>query len=157
MAAAQRLQKELRDACKSTEDDIKLTLLDGQNLFQWKCIIKGPPDTPFEGGHYEVHLKIPSDYPMVPPQAKFSTPIFHPNVKFEDGEICLDILKSKWTPAWTLGSVARAIASLMSEPEGSSPLNCDAGNLVREDQNLGFVSLARMYAIRNGGAKPLSW
>ena len=28
--------------------------------------------------------------------------VFHPNVNFKTGEICLDILKREWTPAWSL-------------------------------------------------------
>jgi peroxin-4 len=47
------------------------------------------------------------------------------------GEICLDILKDAWTPIWTLESTCRAIIFLLANPAADSPLNCDAGNLVR--------------------------
>lgn len=45
----------------------------------------------------------------------------------QTGEICLDILKTTWSPAWTLQSVCRAILALLSQAEPDSPLNCDAG------------------------------
>ena len=45
----------------------------------------------------------------------FLTKIFHPNVQFDSGELCLDILKKEWTPAWTLQSVCRAVVALLSQ------------------------------------------
>ena len=45
----------------------------------------------------------------------------------QTGEICLDILKPAWPPAWTLQSVCRAIIALLEDPDPTSPLNCDAG------------------------------
>lgn len=157
MTAVSRLKRELREATSSTETDIQLKLADPNDLFRWEATIRGPPDTPFEGATYNVTLRIPSDYPMVPPAAQFKTKVFHPNIAFATGEVCLDILKSRWSPAWTVNSVCRAIANLLSDPEADSPLNCDAGNLVRAGDMLGYFHMARYYAITEAGAPPMQW
>ena len=73
-----------------------LTLID--------CRHQGPSDTPYSGGVFTIAFRIPSQYPLVPPEVRFATPFFHPNVHFKSGEICLDILKTAWSPAWTLQS-----------------------------------------------------
>ena len=58
--------------------------------------------------------------------------IFHPNVS-EKGEVCLDILKEKWTPALTIGKVLLTISSLMEDPNPDNPLNQEAGSLLSKD------------------------
>lgn len=152
MSATQRLMKELREARKSTERDIILNVVDDSSVFRWNADIAGPPDTPYAGGRYKLMLRIPSDYPMVPPTASFVTKVFHPNVNFESGEICVDILKTGWSPAWTLNSVCRAFISLLANPAHDSPLNCDAGNLLRAGDKIGYECMARYYAVTEAGA-----
>ncbi|KAG5485260.1 hypothetical protein CUR178_06623 [Leishmania enriettii] len=167
-----RLGKELKEATEHPDPDIHLELYDPEkgndagrssqgvasqpSLYSWLAILKGPPDTPFEGGSYRLVLSIPHDYPLVPPKAAFITKVFHPNVEFSTGNVCLDILKKRWSPVWTLSSVCRAILNLLAEPESESPFNCDAGNLLRAGDIEGYASLVRYYAITEAGAPPFS-
>ena len=58
--------------------------------------IKGPIDSPYEGGVFSVDIQIPSSYPFEPPKMKFITKIWHPNISSQTGAICLDILKDQW-------------------------------------------------------------
>ena len=46
--------------------------------------------------------QVGAEYPLEPPKITFMTKVFHPNVNFDTGEICLDILKRDWSPAWSL-------------------------------------------------------
>ncbi|KAL3566232.1 hypothetical protein D5086_031647 [Populus alba] len=130
-ASRARLFKEYKEVQreKVADPDIQLAC-DDTNIFKWTALIKGPSETPFEGGVFQLVFSVPEQYPLQPPQVRFLTKIFHPNVHFKTGEICLDILKNAWSPAWTLQSVCRAIIALMAHPEPDSPLNCDSGSLV---------------------------
>ncbi|KAI7904668.1 ubiquitin-conjugating enzyme/RWD-like protein [Cokeromyces recurvatus] len=148
-AVSRRLLKELKEIEKevnSHPEIIELAPETDENLLQWKAILAGLPDTPYEGGRFELSILIPSNYPIQPPSIKFITTICHPNIHFKTGEICLDILKSTaWSPAWTLKSTLLAISVLLNNPEPSSPLNCDVANLLRCNDRLGYESLIRMY------------
>eukprot|EP01100_Stratorugosa_tubuloviscum_P001538 TRINITY_DN1345_c0_g1_i1.p1 TRINITY_DN1345_c0_g1~~TRINITY_DN1345_c0_g1_i1.p1 ORF type:complete len:156 (+),score=58.36 TRINITY_DN1345_c0_g1_i1:132-599(+) len=143
--ATQRLLRELKDFKTEQVNDLTLTPLNDE-LTEWKAIIKGPIDTPFTSASFELLLVIPENYPMSPPKGYFKTKIFHPNVHWKNGEICLDLLSSAWSSAYTLQSVCRAIILLLSQPEASSPLNCDAGNLIRAGDMRGYSSVAKMYS-----------
>lgn len=129
----------------------------GHDIFLWHATLLGPAETPFAGGTYRVLLRIPREYPMVPPSAFFLTKIFHPNVQFDNGSVCLDILKSQWSPAWAIRTVVLGISLLLSHPEHSSPFNCDAGNLLREGDEMGYESMVKYYSITHAGAADMSW
>lgn len=143
---ARRLMMEAREVERERVkgDDLVLAPV-GDDLHRWRAVLTGPEGTPFQGGHFELTLSVPLAYPNEPPKATFVTRVFHPNVHFKTGEVCLDVLKSNWSPAWTLANVCRAITALLAAPDASSPLNCDAGNLVRSGDERGYNSLARMY------------
>jgi len=152
-----RLLKEYRECRANRDPEIEVDLVDESDLFLWTAQLKGPAGTPYEQGLFQLQIKCPQTYPLAPPRVKFVTPIFHPNVLFNTGEICLDILKpDSWTPAWTLLTVCRAICALLSHPEADSPLNCDCGNLIRNGDMRGYRSMARMYTALHAAAPAAS-
>ena len=65
---------------------------DGESIFTWIGTIEGGKGTMYEGLSYKLSLHFPLDYPFKPPQVKFETMCFHPNVD-QFGNICLDILQ----------------------------------------------------------------
>jgi peroxin-4 len=149
LAATKRLRKELQVLRKSGDDsDIVLTV-NPDNLLQWKAWIKGPVDTPYDTGVFQLDIRCGTDYPLAPPTIKFVTKIFHPNVHFRTGDICLDILKKEWSPAWGLQAACRAVLALLSDPDADSPLNCDAGNMIRNNDMIAFYTTAAMYTVEN--------
>ncbi|TFJ83721.1 hypothetical protein NSK_004825 [Nannochloropsis salina CCMP1776] len=122
------------------------------NIRLWHAIIQGPGETPFEGGTFELRIEVGTDYPIRPPVIRFVTHIFHPNIHFETGEICLDILKKEWSPAWSLQTACRAVVALLAAPDAESPLNCDAGNMLRGGDVRAYNAMARLYTVEYGSA-----
>merc|ERR1711976_758216 len=73
----------------------------GDDIYSWQASILGPPDSPYQGGLFFLTVKFPTDYPFKPPKVQFITKIYHPNIN-SNGQICLDILNKKWSPALTV-------------------------------------------------------
>jgi len=101
---------------------------DGDNLFKWIGTIQGPIGTVYEGLEYRLILDFPNGYPIVAPRVRFETTCFHPNVD-ESGNICLDILREKWSATYDVLSILLSIQSLLADPNISSALNHQAADL----------------------------
>ncbi|XP_006865446.1 PREDICTED: ubiquitin-conjugating enzyme E2 C-like isoform X3 [Chrysochloris asiatica] len=82
----------------------------------------------YEDLRYKLSLKFPSGYPYNAPTVKFLTPCYHPNVDTQDN-ICLDILKDKWSALYDVRTILLSIQSLLGEPNIDSPLNTHAAQL----------------------------
>lgn len=126
-AVTKRLQKELMVLMMGAEKSIS-AFPDGENLFSWIGTITGPLGTVYEGLTYKLSLEFPSSYPYSAPIVKFNTPCFHPNVD-SCGNICLDILKEKWSALYDVRTILLSIQSLLAEPNNESPLNSTAAEM----------------------------
>ena len=76
-----RIAKEIEETASDTHSKVLLRPSDGKDdLSHLQGSIEGPPDTPYEGGQYHIDILIPNDYPFRPPNMRFKTKIWHPNV-----------------------------------------------------------------------------
>jgi ubiquitin-conjugating enzyme E2 D/E len=125
--ALRRIQKELTDLRKDPPTSCSAGPKDEKDLFKWEATIFGPDDSPYVGGIFHLHIQFPVDYPFKPPSVQFTTKIYHPNIN-SAGIICLDILKTQWSPALTISKVLLSICSLLTDPNPSDPLVPDIAN-----------------------------
>ena len=115
-----RIKKEYQDLQKEKNSNVQVKLVNN-DIRHWKGRIKGPIDTCYQGGIFDVDIMIPDDYPFKPPKMKFDTKIWHPNISSVTGAICLDILKNEWTPALTIRTALISLQALMCEPVPNDP------------------------------------
>jgi len=126
-ALSKRLQQELMTLSMNPEKGVS-AFPEGDSLLRWIGTIEGPSGTAYDGLTYKLNLVFPAEYPFKPPEVTFRTLCYHPNVS-EQGGICLDILKSKWSPLLSIRTVLISIRSLLGEPNTNSPLNSEAAVL----------------------------
>nr|CAG4645828.1 EOG090X0DZY [Lynceus sp. MCZ IZ 141354] len=127
MSVSKRLQQDLMTLMMSGDKGIS-AFPDGENLLSWVGTISGPTGTVYEGLTYRLNFTFPNGYPYVAPVVKFVTPCFHPNVDTK-GNICLDILKDKWSPMYDVRTILLSLQSLLGDPNIDSPLNSQAAEL----------------------------
>ncbi|KAK4980479.1 hypothetical protein LTR42_000786 [Elasticomyces elasticus] len=144
--ASKRLIKELEQYSKDPPHAIARLDTVGDDLTHLSAGLKGPEGTAYEGGLWTLSISVPSSYPNTPPELHFKTPICHPNVSFKTGEICLDLLKTSWTPAYGIVSTLEAVHQLLTAGgEPDSPLNLDIAVLLRDGDLVAAESLVRFY------------
>jgi ubiquitin-conjugating enzyme E2 G1 len=96
--ALERLRKEFGDLCQN--EDIGFSVgLENDNFLTWNVFIQGESDTLYEGGYYSASLEFTADYPNQPPEMRFRTEMWHPNI-YPDGKVCISILHPPGTDAF---------------------------------------------------------
>ncbi|XP_025097084.1 ubiquitin-conjugating enzyme E2-17 kDa [Pomacea canaliculata] len=130
--ALKRIHKELQDLGRDPPPTCSAGPV-GEDMFHWQATIMGPPDTPYQGGVFFLTIQFPSDYPFKPPKVAFTTKIYHPNIN-SNGSICLDILRSQWSPALTISKVLLSISSLLTDPNPDDPLVPEIARTFKNDR-----------------------
>lgn len=95
-----------------------------------ECLLQGPVDTPYEGQALKVNITLPQEYPFRSPSVGFVGNVYHPNVDYNSGTICLNVLNQEWTPVYNLVSIVETLLpQLLTYPNPDDPLNEEAARL----------------------------
>uniref|UniRef100_A0A7I4Y3C3 UBC core domain-containing protein n=1 Tax=Haemonchus contortus TaxID=6289 RepID=A0A7I4Y3C3_HAECO len=113
-AAVRRLQRDFEKLTQEPIDGI-VAVPDDANILVWHYVIKGSPDTPYEGGYYYGKILFQPDFPWKPPAICMLTP----NGRFQTNtRLCLSISDyhpETWNPGWTVSSILVGLQSFMNE------------------------------------------
>ena len=133
-----RILKDLNSLKKTPLPGVTVEPLEG-NIFILHGTITGPSNSPYAGYMWRIRMNMPERYPFKPPTVNFMDKIFHPNISYTNGAVCVSILKEEpsggsreggyWNPALTIGGILLSIQSLLMDPNTSSPLNSEASTL----------------------------
>jgi len=130
---AKRLQNELAEFSRNSTSYPKVTLPE-DTLHKWKVQILGPDKTPYEKGIFNLEIEIPVEYPFKPPKLKFTTKVYHPNVK-SDGMICHSELRELWSPQRKISDILNIVKNLLETPNPDDPLEPEIAAVYKNDKN----------------------
>ena len=153
-ANLRRIQNEINQIKQQSTDnkDIFTVEIVNDDIFHWEAWLNGPQDSLYSGFRFKLDIVLPENYPYAPINIKFITPIQHVNIN-TNGNICLDILKTNWTPSQNIQSVIMSIGILLSHPNPDDALNSDLANLYRTSKAKYIERIQKAcvdYAIPNG-------
>ena len=141
------LKKQFKDINQASDLGLSVGLVDENNFYKWSVVIFGPTDTLYEGGFFKAILTFPEDYPNSPPQMKFTTKMWHPNI-YQDGKVCISILhppgtdkfneqekaEERWRPSLGAEEILLSVISMLNDPNPDSPANIDAAVMFRNNK-----------------------
>lgn len=87
------LDKFQRD--ENNDYDLDYWDYENPNPYEWAITLRGPNDSPYEGGYFLAKIIFPKDYPNSRPEFYFKTKIYHCNVRTSDGNCCFGNFKGK--------------------------------------------------------------
>jgi ubiquitin-conjugating enzyme E2 H len=135
------------DVMKLMMSDFQVDLVE-DNISDMNIEFHGPPDSPYEGGVWKVHVELPEAYPYKSPSIGFVNKIFHPNIDEQAGSVCLDVINQTWSPMFDLVNVFQTfLPQLLLYPNPSDPLNGEAAALHMRDPE-GYRNKVKDYVKR---------
>ncbi|CAF1140678.1 unnamed protein product [Adineta ricciae] len=78
-------------------------------------MLTGLSKSPYKGGSFEIEAIFRETYPFKPPQLRFITKIFHPNIA-PDGVCCLDIFAA-WNPSISMRQILKEVCDFVLTPD----------------------------------------
>ncbi|XP_041451239.1 constitutive photomorphogenesis protein 10-like [Drosophila obscura] len=126
-----RLSREMNEMMLNPVDGCQVEFV-GDDTHHWLATILGPSDTPYEGGHTQLDILFPENYPVGPPKVQFLTQMYHCNI-CGDGLLYRDILSNNWTPVLTVEKVLLSIRTLLAAPNPDDPLEILVANMYKAD------------------------
>ncbi|GJU20074.1 ubiquitin-conjugating enzyme E2 5 [Tanacetum coccineum] len=85
------------DLTKLMMNDYTVEMIN-DSVKEFNVSFNGPADSVYAGGVWKVRVELPEDYPYSSPSIGFVNKIYHPNIDFPSGSVCLDVLNQRWSP-----------------------------------------------------------
>ena len=114
-------------------DNVGLIQVDENDFFHYYAILLGPILSPYENGIFYLSIHFPTNYPYQPPECRFITPIYHPNID-STGKISQQFLRDEWNPTITIGKFLLMISAFLMEPNPDYPLVSEIGELYKKNR-----------------------
>lgn len=152
MMASKRVAKELESLSKELPPYLRQLSSDDANVLVWHMLLL-PDQLPYGLKAFQVRIDFPREYPFKPPTLRFTTKIYHPNVR-EDGLVCLPLISNEnWKPYTKPYQVLEALNVLVSKPNLEEPVRLELADLLTQNPEM-FRKKAEEFTLKFGVDRP---
>ncbi|KAF3934009.1 hypothetical protein ABW19_dt0200005 [Dactylella cylindrospora] len=120
-ARRRRMLIEIKDMAENPHPDMDIYVSES-NMSFWKIVMQGPSGSKYQNGTFVLFLDMTDDYPRKAPEARFLTPIMHPNIN-KHGRVCHEILDQDWRAETKARDILCCIYGLLMAPERNTPVD----------------------------------
>lgn len=144
-----RILKEIAELEENAPEFVESFTVDQGDISRWTFIIKGPENTPYEGGKYILSMTIPQQYPFKPPEFRFMSENCFPRVQ-PNGEPCCDCatFRNGWWPGKNIKNSLRSLYEDIQIFESECFKDHEIRFLYHQDRQL-FYRMLRLHTIRD--------
>ncbi|KAK6502465.1 hypothetical protein TWF506_003048 [Arthrobotrys conoides] len=121
---SRRMLLEIKDMAENPHPDMDIYISESEMSF-WKVVVEGPDGSNYASGTFVMFLDMTDDFPRKAPQARFITPIIHPNIN-KHGRVCHAVLDQDWKAETKVRDILCCIYGLLMVPEKNDPIDAIA-------------------------------
>ncbi|ETR70567.1 MAG: hypothetical protein OMM_03147 [Candidatus Magnetoglobus multicellularis str. Araruama] len=106
----------------------------------YKCLSSDGKE-PLLLNKHEVEILLHENYPQEAPYVKWITPIFHPNISAETGDVCLGVLKKRYLPGLGLARIVVMLSEMIQfrNFDKTDSLNTNAAEWINDPENWKYI------------------
>mmetsp|Transcript_5338 Transcript_5338/g.6516 ORF Transcript_5338/g.6516 Transcript_5338/m.6516 type:complete len:264 (-) Transcript_5338:612-1403(-) len=135
-SASERVRQEV-SALIQTGDSIFRVCTIARNPFHLHAFLRGPSGSLYDGGLFQIEVKLPRGYPDEAPSYRYLTKVVHTDIEESSGAVDLANIIGPWCNAFSLSLLLTAMQTQLSQ----------AGSMTKESEDAPAWLATNAYAL----------
>lgn len=131
-ALRKRLTRELRECMQEPSPYFRVWPMD-ESFLVWEGVIHNLPGAQHTGKNYYLTITCSENHPFKPPTVRFNSKVKCENI-LRNGDVCMDILYTTWSPAITINKLMLSVTSLLTDTPVTGLDNKEVNTYLQENR-----------------------
>lgn len=131
-ALRKRLTRELRECMQEPSPYFRVWPMD-ESFLVWEGTIHNIPTAEHHGKKYSLTITCSENHPFKPPTVRFNSKVKCENI-LRNGDVCMDILYTTWSPAITINKLMLSVTSLLTDSPVTGLDNKEVNTYLQENR-----------------------